>query len=927
MRRLITLLFVFLLSGFSSLYSQVSTAQIEGKVVDNEGNPLIGANIIARNLDNGIIRGTITGKAGTYFIGALQPGKYEITCSFVGYRKETRRVELLIGQSVRIDFTLYSEAIPIGAVEVVAEAPVFELKRTDVSMPVRREQIINLPLDTRNIMQLAALAPGIRAYAPIGGRALPDAGALPPLRFIQLYVDGVEWKSYYNGNIVGIPQTGSPLPQEAVQEFRVILNAFDAEYTRGTAYVISAVTPRGTNDFRSSVFFNLRDKSLNARGPFQTTIPNYKRQQVGGFLSGPIIKDKLFFFASYELNNEKNYVDVVPGRPAYNPTIWDKYRGTFDSPTLNNTGVVRLTFVPSSSHTLDLVWATRYMNSKFFFGGTVAYTAGIYGRYHINSFLLKDTWVISQEVVNELSVHYLRWRHDEPLIQPGPAYIYPSITLGRGTFPIKLSEDHIRVVNKLTYRIADFYGEHILKGGFELTRAINRPWFPYYFDGEFVFATDTSKLPRTATIGIGFNNPYTRDDAEGKLDGYTVGFFIQDRWTPIPQLTLSIGLRWDADINLLNNKNKVRWADSTDLKGVIPDDFLNKGDRENDLDNFAPRISFNYDALGTGRLILRGGYGIFFDRVANYIAYFEQLYSNWGIYTFVNPTTTDPQALRQQILSGQGTTRPTLYLLNKRMTTPAVYQWSLGISSQISNNFAFSLDYINNKVTSLYVATDVNYFIPSKGRRAITDKYGSIYLWGSYGRAKSEAFLFNFMYRTQRYFAQLSYTLSWNYADFDGSPGAIPANSRYQLQRVAGDERHRFVLNWVINLPFEFQVSGIATLASPAAYSVIDGRDLNDNNFFGDDWIGGMRTKVNDWRKIRNWYKMVDFRISKSFSYLNYKVTLIFDAFNLFNWFNAASYFNRMYDASGNPYANFGQPTSSYAPRYLQLGVRISYGY
>ncbi len=927
MNRLITILFIPLFSSFSFLYAQVSTAQIEGKVVDNEGNPLVGANIIAISLDNGLIRGTITGKTGTYFIGALQPGKYEISCSFVGYRKETRIVELLIGQSARVNFTLYPEAIPIGAVEVIAEMPVFELKRTDVSMPVRREQIINLPLDTRNIMQLAALAPGIRAYAPIGGRALPDAGALPPLRFIQLYVDGVEWKSYYNGNIVGIPQTGSPLPQEAVQEFRVILNAFDAEYTRGTAYVISAVTPRGTNDFRSSVFFNLRDKSLNARGPFQTTIPNYKRQQVGGFLSGPIIRDKLFFFASYELNNEKNYIDVVPGRPAYNPGIWDKYRGTFDSPTQNNNGVVKLTFVPNSSHTIDLTWTTRYMNSKFYFGGIYAYTAGIYGKYHINSFLLKDTWIISPEMMNELSIHYLRWRHDEPLIQSGPAYVYPSIVLGRGTFPIKLSEDHIRLVNKLTYRVADFYGEHILKGGFEVTRAFNRPWFPYYFDGQFTFATDTSTLPRTATVGIGFNNPYTRDDAEGKLDGYTVGLFIQDRWTPLPQLTLSLGLRWDADINLLNNKNKVRWADSTDLKGVIPDDFLNKGDRKNDLDNFAPRISFNYDVFGTGRLILRGGYGIFYDRVANYIAYFEQLYSNWGIYTFQNPTTTEPQVLRQQILNGQGTTRPTLFLLNERMTTPAVYQWSFGISSQIFNNFAFSVDYINNKVTSLYVATDVNYYIPSQRKRALTDRYGSIYLWGSYGRAKGEAFLFNFMYKTQKYFAQLSYTLSWNYSDFDGSPGANPANSKYQLQRVAGDERHRLVLNWVINLPYQFQVSGVATLASPAAYSVMDGRDLNDNNYFADDWIGGMRTKVNDWRKIRNWYKMVDFRVSKSFSYLNYKVTLVFDAFNLFNWFNAASYFNRMYDARGNPYANFAQPTSSYAPRYLQLGLRISYGY
>jgi hypothetical protein len=132
-------------------------------------------------------------------------------------------------------------------------------------------------------------------------------------------------------------------------------------------------------------------------------------------------------------------------------------------------------------------------------------------------------------------------------------------------------------------------------------------------------------------------------------------------------------------------------------------------------------------------------------------------------------------------------------------------------------------------------------------------------------------------------------------------------------------------LNWIVNLPFGFQFSGIATLASPRPFNVIDGRDLNDNNFYNDDWPGGTRIWTLDWRKIRNWYKMVDIRLSQLFEFGYYKVALIFDAFNVFNWFNAASYFNRMRDANGNPLANFGQPNSSYAPRYLQLGLRVFY--
>jgi len=925
MRVIFTLLILLILVG-GNLMAQPSTSQIEGRVIDNEGKPVPDAEVILKSLETGLTRGTITSKTGSYHFLSLAPGLYEISVLHLGYHPLTRRVQVIVGQTAVVDFQLVPREIEFTPVEVVAEAPVFESRRIDVSMPVRSEQIVNLPLNTRNVMDLAALVPGIRSYAPVEGRSLPEAGSVPPLRFIQLYVDGAEWKSLYNGNIVGIPQTGSPLPQEAIQEFRVILNAYDPEYTRGTSYVISSITKRGTNEFKGSAFFNLRNKSLNARGPFQSVKPNYGRQQTGFSISGPIIRDKLFFFGAYELNNEKNYIDVVPGRPAYNPGIWDRYRGTYESPTQNHTGLIKLTYQPSSSHIVDLAWSTRHMFSKFFFGGTVAYQAGIYGKYHINSLLLKDTWFISKNSVNELSVHYLRWRHDEPVIQEGPAYIYPSITLGRATFPIRLAEDHIRIINKFTHIIPDFYGEHVVKAGFDFTRVTSSPWFPYYYYGQFTFDTDTSSLPRTAIVAIGFNNPFTRDDAEGHLDGYVAGFFIQDRWTPLPQLTISAGLRWDADINTLNNNYKVRWADSAEVTSKIPSEYINRGDRKNDLDNFSPRISFNWDIFGTGKTILRGGYGIFFDRVPNFIAYFEQLYSQWGIYSFTNPGTTNPEELKQRILQGQGTIRPSLYMLHQKMSNPQTFQWSIGFAHQLTPHLALSVDYINNHSKALYVQTNANYFIPSERRRALSDKYGDIYLWGSYGSALYRAILTNILYKKEKVYLQLSYTLSWSYSDFDGvTPPAYPFASSYSLQRSSADERHRLVLNWIVDMPFGFQFSGIGTLASPRPVATIDGRDLNDNNFFGDDWIDGKRVTELNWKLIRKWYKTVDIRVSKSFRFANYSLSVIFDAFNVFNWFNASGYFNRKYDARGNPLSNFLQPTGSYAPRYMQVGIRVTY--
>lgn len=258
---------------------------------------LAGAEVLVVYKETGQQRGAVTDAEGRYRILGLVPGLYDVTARYLGYRSSTRTdVQLVVGQRATLTFTLFPEAIQVQAVEVVAErAGSFEIQRMDVSIPVLRQEILSLPLDTRNTMNLAAIAPGIRSYATIGGRSLPSAGAVPDLRFINLYVDGSEWKSLFNGNIVGIPQTGSPLPPEALQEFRVYLNTYDAEYARGGAYIISAVTRRGTNTLEGSAFVYYQNKALQDINAYQRDLeaqgrfrrPDfYNRQQVGFNLRG-----------------------------------------------------------------------------------------------------------------------------------------------------------------------------------------------------------------------------------------------------------------------------------------------------------------------------------------------------------------------------------------------------------------------------------------------------------------------------------------------------------------------------------------------------------------------------------------------------------------------------------------------------------------
>lgn len=907
------LLSILFLITTTNLFAQVSTAQINGKIIDNEGSVVSAAAVMLLDLESGLTRGTTTNEKGLFNIVGIPPGKYELTVQHVAFHKQSQTLEIFIGQNVVRNFTIIPREIEIGTVTVVSTAPAFELNKSDVATTVKNEQIMNLPLDSRNILNLGAITPGVKSY----GGSYPSSGAISSYNFINLYVNGSEWKSQFNGNIVGLGQTASPLPQDAIQEFRMILNAYDAEYTRGGSLLISAVTRRGTNNLRGTAFFNYQDKGLTLRGPFQKEKPNYERKQLGLSFSGPIIRDKLFYSVSYELSDALNYATVNPGKPAYNPDIWAHKAGEFESPRKTHLGALKFTYQYDENNLFNLSWNSRYTWSKFYFGGTYAYEAGIFGEYYVNDVMLQHVHTISNNALNELSLQYLSWRHDEPTIASGPTYMYPSINLGRATFPITLKEDHFTLVEKFSYS----FGNHLFKAGGKVTNLNAAPWFPYYKDGEFRYSTDTSTVPYQATIGIGMKDPNSTVDAEGTSSGWALGAYIQDRWRATDQLTVNLGIRWDADINMLNNDYTVRWVDDPIIVQNIPDEYLNRGDRENQLTNFSPRISLEYDLFDNQLTILRGGYGIFYDRTVGYVGYFEYLYSNWGMYTIQNPGTTDPAVLREMVLSGQGKANPSLYLLNKKMDMPKINQWSIGVGHQVNEYLAIGIDYVNKQYKNIFKAYNANYYKPSIKKRILTDAYSDIWLYDSFGEAEWYGILTTISFRNPNIFAELSYTLSWAYTTNDG----ISYNllDLFYRKRSQYDERHRVVLNFGVDLPYGFQVSGIATIATPAPFAAYIGQDINDDNNFADDWIDGNPYIIPDSKKIRNWYKMFDLRISKFFTLNRFRIVLLFEAYNLGNWFNASNYYGRMYDSQGNPYANFGQPTGAYLPRTMQLGTRI----
>src|SRR5688572_25738260 len=357
------------------------TITLEGSVRNTSGEPIAGAVVAVVRPATNERRGVNTNDLGRFRVLGLGPGRYDVSVRAIGYEPGSQTVELLLGQRANLVFDLQAAATQLAGVAVTADrTTTVEVQRTSVSAPVVQQMIEQLPTIDRNIMTLAAVTPGVRGFAPQAGRALPSAGAMPELRFSNFYLDGIELKSLFNGNLVGIPQTGAPLPQEAIQEFRVFINPYDAEYSHAGAYVISAESNRGTNDRRGAVFGFFQNQEMAAKTNFQPTLPNFKRIQLGANLRGPLQRDRLFYALNYEVTDSDNIIDVVPGRPTVNPSIWDQYAGPFKAPNLNHNGFLRATYTPSERNTFDFSWALRYMTGESNFGpGTpnVARNGGI----------------------------------------------------------------------------------------------------------------------------------------------------------------------------------------------------------------------------------------------------------------------------------------------------------------------------------------------------------------------------------------------------------------------------------------------------------------------------------------------------------------------------------------------------------------------
>ncbi|HYN80138.1 MAG TPA: carboxypeptidase regulatory-like domain-containing protein [Gemmatimonadaceae bacterium] len=935
-QRFVILVALIAIAPPTSAWSQPAIT-LEGLVRDEAGG-IARAEVSAVDSLTNERRNALTNDRGFFRMLGMSPGRYAVSARIIGYAAGvTQIVHLVAGQRAQLNFILEQATSTLETVQVhVQRTDAAEIERMSVSTALSAEEIERLPLNTRNVMDLAAVAPGIRSFQPIEGHSIPGAGALRDERALNFYLDGVEMKNFNSSNVMGTPQVGSILPIDGLQEFRVLLNPYDAEYTRGAGYIMSAVSHRGTNETHGSAFGFFQNKDLVSVNDFQRGIPNFEKpdfnRRQGGFsLRGPIVRNRLFYAASYEISDAANYVAVVPGQPASDPGYWDRYAGVFNAPSRNQAGLVRLTYAANVANVFEAIVSSRYFTGESRFGGTVSRESATASAYAVNTVNLRHRWLPASGLANELSLQFVRWSNANRRLVAGPELRYPTLIIGRANEFGAVNEKQFRVIDRVTYGVGSGPGSHLLKAGFEVSRVNLDQFTPNNGPGSFRFRTE-SGAPFEASIGVGYFDPHSDRDAFAELWGWVAGVYFNDEWAVTSRLVLNLGVRYDADINTMNNDFTVPWASDTainsrpELRGL-----LNRSDRKDDLNNFSPRVSFSWDVTGSRRAFIRGGFGIMYDRVPGFVPFNERRTATWRTYTFTNPGTLDPEELRNRVIAGAGgTVRPSITLLPQRMDVPENRQWSLGLGAQLTPVLTLNIDYIRQDVRHLFASVNLNWLdVSQTPRRVLSSAYGNIIAWGDFARGRYRALLTNLSYHPDSTLRlNVAYTLASAKADWDVENTQAPAgaaNQFYVMQRISGDERHRFVLSGTSVLPFGIRLSTVATVASPRPYRAQVGEDVNKNNMFEDDFIDGTRFRVppNAWR---NWYRVVDLRLTKGFEVRRgAQLSLIAEAFNVFNTENYSGYFGVQRSPTGEPRPDFGSPSGIFATRQLQLGSRLQF--
>ncbi|MCU7495209.1 MAG: TonB-dependent receptor [Ignavibacteria bacterium] len=650
------LLFVLLvLFGASAAFAQgVTTAAMNGTVVDNEGQPLPGATIVAIHVPTGTQFGTTSRVDGKFNISNMRVGgPYTVKASFIGYTTQVKEgISLSLGQNFTINFKLTSESIQTGTVNVVSDRnAVISGSRTGASTNVGIKEIQAFPTVTRNFQDFAKLTP------QFDGRSSSAAGRNN--RFNNIQIDGTQYNDLFGLGSTGTPggqASTTPISLDAIQEFQVVIAPYDVRQGGFTGGGINAITRSGTNNFTGSVYGYFRNQNFIGYSPDdkKTKITEFKEYQTGLRLGGPIIKDKLFFFANGEFVRRTDPADNLALSQGGNLGIKDSLATLMQNTLINQYGYnpggfgsfstkrpatkffVRFDYNLSDEHKLTL--RHNFVDGSDQKTGrnlnTLEFADRMYQFYtNTNSTVLQLSSTFSNTMSNELIMGYTRIRDTrDPSGNPFPTIIVnkdPSLPSGfffkAGTEEYSQANQLDQDIFELTDNFSYYTGSHVITVGthnefYKFRNLYIRNLYGYY---EFNSVND---LIANKPSAYQLSYSKTADPMQAaKFNAFQLGLYAQDEWTVTPDLKLTLGLRVDAPF----------FPDDPAYNVTVDTVFskLGYGFETNKVPSgkllFAPRLGFNWDVNGDRTTQLRGGVGIFTGRIP--YVWISNQYGNTGV--------------------------------------------------------------------------------------------------------------------------------------------------------------------------------------------------------------------------------------------------------------------------------------------------------
>jgi hypothetical protein len=961
-----------------------ATAAVRGRVLNPQGQG-VAARVQIVQPRTGLERETQCDAQGYFAVTSLPPGEVTVIVTAPGLAAwRSQPLQLGVGQTTQVDVQLTVKPVE-EAVVVRAGAGAVDPATTIVGSVISAEEIDALPLNGRNFLELAFLTPGSAPapnFDPTKAQSVLISSAGQLGRGGNVTIDGMD----DNDDVVGGPLMN--VPQDAVQEFQVATNRFSAEFGRSASSVVNIVTRSGGNTPQGTAAIFLRDQAWQALpatvDPGLAGDPPFDRQQLSMTFGGPIARDRLFGFGALEVRNQNGGVLVGVRDPAARTIT-----RTFAPAPLDDllfTG--RVDWFGGGRDTVSVRYSAQKADDIS--TSTLERPIGTASqrqasRNRMQAVLGTWTRVLSSQAVNTASVSFSDFDNLISPVEPGRQLTFPSLQAGSS---FRVPQGTVQRRWQFANTLALGRGAHQWTMGGQLQRVDAAFDLGVFRDGRVEFLEDFPAFDRNGDGVVDDNDLLFevtlrsgRPDQDLEIadaDNVHLAAFVQDDWRAGPRLTVNLGVRYELDTDV-NNVSRVGELNPLVLPFVT-------ADRRRDTNNIAPRIGANW-TTADGRTSVRGGYGLYFDRVTLQIMSLERgldgralpievragnvffLDPDTGTVPPFAPTVDDPFA--GFVLPGAGASG--INVIASDLQNPRVQQMAVGVEREIAQRQVLRVDLVHNRGSQFIIGRTIGeVFNP------VVDGPDRVVRLESSARTQYTGLLVEFERRYAGGFAaRAAYTLSraWNFANDDQIPfGSGPLDPN-DLEREWGptpnDRRHRLVLSGVADVGYGVQLAGLLTMSSGVPMDILmpggDSRvpvlprNAGGRMFRTAEELNAFITDVNasggidgvplplvsPGARFNDSFSSLDLRASRRFDLGRVAVDAFAEVFNVFNTTNIlgtstvnySGFVNALVRDSNDPddpgfltSSRFGTPVStaggvfgSGGPRALQLGARVGF--